>query len=112
MNASIISVAHLKDNPVAVHNAFLMLSSGSRKVRVTFTKKDGSTRVMTCVPKHEYNDLIGKETTEVGHRIVASKANKGMVVVTEICEPSHPGEPVTMQPRTINLCKVLSMETV
>ena len=113
MNLSILSVSvnGNMDNVVRQRAQFLMDNSRKR-VRVVFVKKDGSERSMVCVPKHQYNDLIGKETTEVGRHIVESKANHGMVVVSELCQPDSEHGEVWMRPRTIPLAKIIQMEVL
>jgi hypothetical protein len=109
MNVSIKTISEASNmNPIAKINAIRLLTRSNKRVRVTFTKKDGSLRVMDCVPKNQYNDIIGKETTERGRAIVAAKTRMGMCVVSEIIDNGD-GQ-VTMRPRTINLSTVKTVE--
>ena len=105
-----VSIQNISENgkPIAKINALRLLARSNKRVRVTFTKRDGSIRVMDCVPKNQYNDVIGTETTERGRAIVASKCRRGMAVVSEIIDNGN-GE-VTMRPRTINLSTVKSIQ--
>ena len=73
----------------------------NRKVRITFRKKNGDVRVMDCVPRNEFNEVMGLETTPVGRRVVNTKALRDMIVVTEILAGRE------LQPRTVNLRTVI-----
>lgn len=108
MNRSLVNATRLRDKPLVAHRAFCMWANQNRRIRVTFTKKDGSVREMVCIPRQEYNQLIAKPTTEIGRRIVAAKSRLGMIVVAELI--STPEGLPSFQPRTINLNTLISME--
>ena len=108
MNLSIQTVANSETPSIAKASAIRLLTASSKRVRVTFVKKDGSLRVMDCVPRNQYNTVVGKETTERGRNIVRAKAEMGMAVVAEIIDGGA-GE-VVMRPRTINLAAVRKVE--
>ena len=108
MNVSVLNVAVCDDALIAQRAAFLR-DHANERVRVTFVKKDGSLREMVCIPRMEYNEEMGIETTERGRKIVAAKTAKKMVVVTEICPPDEEHEEEWIRPRTITLAKLISL---
>lgn len=105
MNKSIETVSLTSNSDRVRELTRQLYANAGKRVRVTFTKKDGSVRVMDCLPKPQYNDTLGISTTQVGRRMVASKAKKGMITVCEVVD--NPSGGVTMQPRTINLNRVI-----
>ena len=111
MNLSILTVAECDDALIAQRAQF-MQDNAEKKVRLVFVKKDGSVREMVCIPKMEYNEEMGIPTTERGRNIVAAKAAKKMVVVSEICSPDEEHKTEWMRPRTITLTKLLEMSLV
>lgn len=102
MNKSIEVVA-LNTNSEAVREvARTLFANAGRRVRVTFTKKNGDTRVMDCVPRNQFNKVLGITSTPSGVRMVQSKCDKDMITVAEVVG-------ATLQPRTINLRTVTNI---
>ena len=100
MNKSIETVAlHTADERVRELTRQLYAAAG-RRVRVTFTKKDGSERVMDCVPHNQFNAVLGISSTMSGIKMVRTKAEKDMITVVEIVGTE-------LRPRTINLRTVI-----
>lgn len=97
MNTSIKSVLEntLHDNALVAARA--LCKNANHRVRVQFVKKNGDLRTMVCIPRNNYNEVMGIETTVSGRKMVATKAKKDMVTVTEVV-----GDGV-LRPRTINL---------
>ena len=100
MNKSIETVAlNTTDDRVRKLSRQLFNLAG-RRVRVTFTKKNGEIRVMDCVPHNQYNTTLGIASTASGCRMVAAKARQDMITVAEIVGTE-------LRPRTINLRTVI-----
>ena len=104
MNTSIISVDEKTlDNKVYELTQRLIRWRGKR-VNVSFTKKDGTLRNMTIVPRNSWNEINGRSLTRQGKKMIETKCNHGMVSVVEMLEDG------VIQPRTINLNTVQTME--
>lgn len=101
MNNSIKTVALHTNNARVREIARQLYANADKRVRITFIKKDGTERVMDCVPRNEYNKAFGIQTTKRGAKMVASKAKNDMITVSEIV-----GNGI-LQPRTINLRTVV-----
>lgn len=106
MNQSLINVANRSADPKVLEVADFLLRNQNRRVRLSFTKKDGSLRSIVFVPGREYNETFGLPTTNVGRRIVASKCASDMITVQEIIGEGE------VQPRTINLRTVIGKPEV
>ena len=100
MNASIKTVTLNTTDERVRELTRQLYSLAGRRVRVTFVKKNGETRVMDCVPRVQYNATFGLLSTPSGKRMVATKAHRDMITVAEIV-----GD--TLLPRTINLRTVI-----
>lgn len=112
MNRSIIALWEFENRNIA-DVAEKLLARSFSKVHIKFVKKDGSLRDMTIIPRREWNaDIIHKETTEVGRKIVASKVAKGMATVVEVCPPDESHTEEWTRPRTINLAKIIELEEI
>lgn len=106
MNTSIISVDEKTlDNKVYELTQKLIRWRG-KKVNVSFTKKDGTLRNMTIVPRNSWNEINGNILTSRGKKMVETKCNHNMVSVVEMLDGG------VIQPRTINLNTVQRMELV
>lgn len=100
MNISIKTVAlNTTDDRVRELSRQLFALEG-RRVRITFVKKNGETRLMDCVPRVQFNKTFGIESTAQGCRMVASKAMNDMITVAEIIGSE-------LRPRTVNLRTVI-----
>lgn len=100
MNKSIETVALRSTDARVRELARQLYAAAGRRVRVTFTKKDGTERVMDCVPRNQFNAVLGITSTESGIKMVCTKAYKGMITVAEIVGTE-------LRPRTINLHTVI-----
>ena len=104
MNTTLISVADTTKNTKVLAIAEKLIAYRNRPLRITFTKKDGTDRVIKCVVKNGYNDIMGIDSTATGRKIAASKVAKGMIIVSEMYVPEGArGCPTAIRPRTINL---------
>jgi len=100
MNKSIETVAlRTTDERVRELTRQLYAAAG-RRVRVTFTKKDGTERVMDCVPRNQFNAVLGISSTMSGVKMVCTKADRDMITVAEVVGTE-------LRPRTINLRTVI-----
>lgn len=81
-----------------------------RRFVATFVKKDGSIRTIVFSPKFEYNEMIGKETTDIGRQIVETKCRRNMINIVEFYRPDDMIDgPECFRPRTINLNTILDL---
>ena len=104
MNKSIETVALNTDNERIRALTQTLYAYAGKRVRVTFVKKNGETRTMVCVPKNQYNALLGITSTQQGKAMVATKAHRDMVTVAEVVDTADGAK---LQPRTINLRTVI-----
>lgn len=100
MNKTIIAITESK-NATAKKFAEVLSLNRNHRINLNFKKKDGSIRNMTIVPQSEWNQMIGKATTSVGHKIVSTKVNNDMATVVELTNDG------IFQPRTINCATVI-----
>lgn len=82
-----------------------LIKHQNERIRVSFTKKDNSTRSMDFVP----NTKCGKGKKAKGNRAVITKAEKGMITVAEIYkEKDKDGKEFEdIRPRTVNLTTLI-----
>jgi hypothetical protein len=100
MNKSVTTVALTTSDERVRDLTRQLYACAGKRVRVTFIKKNGDTRVMDCVPRVQYNATMGILSTPQGKSMVATKAHRDMITVAEIVGN-------TLQPRTINLRTVV-----
>ena len=82
-----------------------LIKHQNERIRVSFTKKDNSTRWMDFVP----NTKCGKGKKATGNRAVITKAEKGMITVAEIYTANDKNGKVIedIRPRTVNLTTII-----
>lgn len=105
MNKSIQTVSLNTSNDRVRDLTRQLYANAGHRVRVTFTKKYGGVRVMDFVPRNQYNEVMGITSTDSGKKVVAAKAKKDMIVVSEIYNTER-GD-LAQRPRTINLRSVI-----
>lgn len=100
MNKSIETVALRTTDARVRELARQLYAAAGRRIRVTFTKKNGDIRVMDCVPRNQFNAVLGISSTMSGIKMVCTKAKMDMITVAEVVGTE-------LRPRTINLRTVI-----
>lgn len=110
VNESILRVDEITSKDKVRFYTNVLIRNPHRRFVATFVKKDNSIRTIVFSPRHEYNDLIGKETTEIGRQIVETKCRRNMINIVEFYRPDDMIDgPECFRPRTINLNTILDL---
>jgi len=104
MNQSIETVRNNSINPIAKTFAQFLIDNEGHRFIATFEKVNREIRTMLFVPRNQYNRLMGIESTTWGREMVKTKALNDMITVVEILDSN------TVQPRTINLGKLITLK--
>lgn len=110
INESILRVDEITSKDKIRYYTNILIRNPHRRFVATFVKKDNSIRTIVFSPRHEYNDLIGKETTDIGRQIVETKCRRNMINIVEFYHPDDMIDgPECFRPRTINLNTILDL---
>ena len=110
INESILRVDEITSKDKIRHYTNVLIRNPHRRFVATFVKKDGSIRTIVFSPKFEYNEMIGKETTDIGRQIVETKCRRNMINIVEFYRPDDMiNGPECFRPRTINLNTILDL---
>ena len=110
INESILRVDEITAKDKVRFYTNVLIRNPHRRFVATFVKKDGSIRTIVFSPKFEYNEMIGKETTDIGRQIVETKCRRNMINIVEFYRPDDMIDgPECFRPRTINLNTILDL---